>query len=161
MEIHKIDCILNEYTLEELSENQQDLLQKAHHICSNAYAPYSMFKVGASLILKNGQIINGSNQENVAYPSGLCAERVAIFNAGANFPNQKIKQIAIVAHADFNIKKPVMPCGACRQAMIEYEQRQGEKIEILLQGNKGNIFVSESVSNLLPYAFECEELKKS
>ena len=161
MEIHKIDCILNEYTVEELSENQQDLLQKAHHICSNAYAPYSMFKVGASLILKNGQIINGSNQENVAYPSGLCAERVAIFNAGANFPNQKIKQIAIVAHADFNIKKPVMPCGACRQAMIEYEQRQGEKIEILLQGNKGNIFVSESVSNLLPYAFECEELKKS
>ena len=161
MEIHKIDCILNEYTLEELSENQQDLLQKAHHICSNAYAPYSMFKVGASLILKNGQIINGSNQENVAYPSGLCAERVAIFNAGANFPNQKIKQIAIVAHADFNIKKPVMPCGACRQSMIEYEQRQGEKIEILLQGNKGNIFVSESVSNLLPYAFECEELKKS
>ena len=161
MEIHKIDCILNEYTVEELSENQQDLLQKAHHICSNAYAPYSMFKVGASLILKNGQIINGSNQENVAYPSGLCAERVAIFNAGANFPNQKIKQIAIVAHADFNIKKPVMPCGACRQAMIEYEQRQGEKIEILLHGNKGNIFVSESVSNLLPYAFECEELKKS
>ena len=160
MKIHKTDCVLNEYTAEELNENQQDLLQKAHRICSDAYAPYSMFKVGASLVLKNGQIINGSNQENVAYPSGLCAERVAIFNAGANFPNQKIKQIAIVAHADFNIKKPVMPCGACRQAMIEYEQRQGEKIEVLLQGNKGNIFVSESVSNLLPYAFECEALKK-
>ena len=161
MKKHEIHCFLNEYTSEELNENQQDLLQKANHICSNAYAPYSMFKVGASLILKNGQIVNGSNQENVAYPSGLCAERVAIFNAGANFPNQKIKQIAIVAQANFNLKKPVMPCGACRQSMIEYEQRQGDKIEVLLQGNKGNIFVSESVSNLLPYAFECEELKKS
>ena len=161
MKKHETHCFLNEYTAEELNENQQGLLQKAHHICSNAYAPYSMFKVGASLILKNGQIINGSNQENVAYPSGLCAERVAIFNAGANFPNQKIKQIAIVAHVNFNLNKPVMPCGACRQAMIEYEQRQGEKIEVLLQGNKGNIFVSESVSNLLPYSFECEELKKS
>ena len=158
---HQINCVLNEYTAKELNKNQLALLQKAHHICSNAYAPYSMFKVGASLILKNGQIINGSNQENVAYPSGLCAERVAIFSAGTNFPNQKIKQIAIVAHADFKLNKPVMPCGACRQAMIEYEQRQGDKIEVLLQGNKGNIFISESVSNLLPYAFECEELKKS
>ena len=158
---HEVNCVLNEYTAEELNENQQDLLHKAHHICSNAYAPYSKFKVGASLILQNGQIINGSNQENVAYPSGLCAERVAIFNAGANFPNQKIKHIAIVVHTNFNLNKPVMPCGACRQAMIEYEQRQGEKIEVLLQGNKENIFISESVSNLLPYAFECEELKKS
>ena len=158
---HEVNCVLNEYTAEELNENQQDLLHKAHHICSNAYAPYSKFKVGASLILQNGQIINGSNQENVAYPSGLCAERVAIFNAGANFPNQKIKNIAIVVHTNFNLNKPVMPCGACRQAMIEYEQRQGEKIEVLLQGNKENIFISESVSNLLPYAFECEELKKS
>ncbi len=157
---HEINCVINEYTLDELKKNQQDLLQKAHHICSDAYAPYSMFKVGASLILKNGQIINGSNQENVAYPSGLCAERVAIFNAGANFPNQIIEQIAIVAHADFELNKPIMPCGACRQAMIEYEQKQGRKIEVLLQGNKGNIFISESVSNLLPYAFECEELKK-
>ena len=157
---HEINCVINEYTLDELKKNQQDLLQKAHHICSDAYAPYSMFKVGASLILKNGQIINGSNQEIVAYPSGLCAERVAIFNAGANFPNQIIEQIAIVAHADFELNKPIMPCGACRQAMIEYEQKQGRKIEVLLQGNKGNIFISESVSNLLPYAFECEELKK-
>ena len=157
---HEINCVINEYTLDELKKNQQDLLQKAHHICSDAYAPYSMFKVGASLILKNGQIINGSNQENVAYPSGLCAERVAIFNAGANFPNQIIEQIAIVAHADFELNKPIMPCGACRQAMIEYEQKQGRKIEVLLQGNKGNIFISESVSNLLPYAFECEALKK-
>ena len=157
---HEINCILNEYTEEELNKNQLDLLQKAHQICSVAYAPYSMFKVGASLILKNKQIINGSNQENVAYPSGLCAERVAIFNAGANFPNQKIERIAIVAQTNFILNKPIMPCGACRQAMIEYEQKQGQKIEVLLQGNKGNIFISESISNLLPYAFECEELKK-
>ena len=109
-----------------------------------------MFKVGASLVLKNGQIINGSNQENVAYPSGLCAERVAIFNAGANFPNQKIKQMAIVAQTDFDLRQPVMPCGACRQVMIEYEQKQGVNIEVLIQANKENVFVSESVSNLLP-----------
>ena len=90
----------------------------------------------------------------------MCGERVAIFNAGANFPNQIINRIAIVAHTEFELKKPVMPCGACRQVMIEYEQKQGKKIEVLLQGNKGNIFVSDSVSNLLPYAFECEALKK-
>ena len=160
MRKHEINCILIEYKLEELNKDQQNLLQKAHQICSVAYAPYSMFKVGASLILKNKQIINGSNQENVAYPSGLCAERVAIFNAGANFPNQIIEQIAVVAHANFEIKKPIMPCGACLQTMIEYERKQGQKIEIILQINKENIFVSESVSNLLPYAFECEELKK-
>ena len=104
MRKHEINCILIEYKLEELNKDQQNLLQKAHQICSVAYAPYSIFKVGASLILKNKQIINGSNQENVAYPSGLCAERVAIFNAGANFPNQIIEQIAVVAHANFEIK---------------------------------------------------------
>ncbi len=160
MRKHEVNSILIEYKLEELNKNQQNLLQKAHYICSVAYAPYSMFKVGASLILKNKQIINGSNQENVAYPSGLCAERVAIFSAGANFPNQIIEQIAIVAHTNFELKKPLMPCGACRQAMIEFERKQGQKIEIILQVNKENIFFSESVSNLLPYAFECEELKK-
>ena len=145
----------------DLDQHDQDLVNNAKSSLNDAYAPYSGFQVGASILLENGKTINGSNQENVAYPSGLCAERVAIYNAGANFPNQKIKQIAIVAHADFDLNKPIMPCGACRQAMIEYEQRQGEKIVVLLQGNKGNIFVSESVSNLLPYAFECEELKKS
>ena len=157
---HKINCILNEYNSKELDKNQKNLLQKAHQICSDAYAPYSKFKVGASLILKNGQIISGSNQENVAYPSGLCAERIAFFNAGTNFPNQIIEQVAIVAQADFELNNPIMPCGACRQTMIEYEQKQGQNIEVLIQGNKGNIYVSESVSNLLPYAFECEELKK-
>lgn len=161
MKKHEVNCVLTEFENNELDKNQQDLLRKAHQACEGAYAPYSLFKVGASLVLENEEIISGSNQENVAYPSGLCAERVAIFNAGANHPNQKIKRIAIVAHADFDLNKAVMPCGACRQSMIEYEQRQGEKIEILLQGNKGNIFISNSVSNLLPYAFECEELKKS
>lgn len=161
MKKHEINCILTECKNNELDKNQQDLLRKAHQVCKDAYAPYSLFKVGASLILENGEIISGSNQENVAYPSGLCAERVAIFNAGANHPNQKIKRIAIVAHADFDLNKPIMPCGACRQSMIEYEQRQGEKIEVLLQVKEENVFVSNSVSNLLPYSFECEELKKS
>ena len=160
MKENQIQIHYNTYKWEELSETYKNLMNRTIEAQQNAYAPYSNFKVGAAILLEDGTIFTGNNQENSAFPSGLCAERVAIFNAGANFPNQKIKQIAIVAHADFNLNKPVMPCGACRQAMIEYEQRQGEKIEVLLQGNKGNIFVSESVSNLLPYAFECEALKK-
>ena len=160
MKTHKVQCELNECTAEELSSTQEGLLTAAHNNCKNAYAPYSQFHVGASLVLENGSLVHGNNQENVAYPSGLCAERVAIFSAGALFPNQKIKRIAIVAQTDFELNGTVMPCGACRQAMIEYEQRQGQNIEVLLQGNQGNIWISKSVSNLLPFAFECEELKK-
>lgn len=157
---HQFSCELTELSTEELDTSQNELLNNAHSVCNNAYAPYSQFKVGATLVFDNNDRVSGSNQENVAYPSGMCAERVAIFNAGANHPNQIIKQMAIVAHADFKMSKSVMPCGACRQAMMEYEQRQGSPIEILLQGNNGNIFVSKSVANLLPYAFQCDELKK-
>ena len=160
MKKHQISCELHEYSASELKGEQQTLLEKAHTICGDAYAPYSKFKVGATLILENKQKVSGSNQENVAYPSGMCAERVAIFHAGANFTGKKIERMAIVAHANFDLSKPVMPCGACRQAMMEYEQRQGGSIEILLQGNEGNIFISKSVANLLPYAFQCDELKK-
>lgn len=160
MKKHQISCELHEHSASELNGEQQDLLEEAHTVCEGAYAPYSKFKVGATLTLENKQKVSGSNQENVAYPSGLCAERVAIFHAGANFPNKKIERMAIVAHANFDLSKPVMPCGACRQAIMEYEQRQGSPIEILLQGNEGNIFVSKSVANLLPYAFQCDELKK-
>lgn len=158
---HQISCELTEFSTEELSTSQKQLLDEAHKVCEDAYAPYSQFKVGASLMLENKKVVSGSNQENVAYPSGLCAERVAIFNAGANYPNKKIERIAIVSHADFKLDKAVMPCGACRQALIEYEQRQGSPIEILLQGNRENTFISKSVANLLPYAFQCDELKKS
>ena len=160
MKKHQISCEIHEFDGSELNEEQQTLLEQTHTVCESAYAPYSQFKVGATLRLENKEMVSGSNQENVAYPSGMCAERVAIFNAGANFPNKKIERMAIVAHSNFDLSKAVMPCGACRQAMMEYEQRQGSSIEILLQGNEGNIFISKSVANLLPYAFQCDELKK-
>ena len=160
MKENQIQIHYNSYKLDELSEIYKNLMDRSIEAQQNAYAPYSNFKVGAAILLEDGTVFTGNNQENSAFPSGLCAERVAIFNAGANFPNQIIEQIAIVAHANFELKKTIMPCGACRQAMIEYERKQGQKIEIILQVNKENIFVSESVSNLLPYAFECEELKK-
>ena len=120
---------------------------------------YSNFKVGASLLLETGTVVCGNNQENAAYPSGLCAERIAFFSAGSNYPEQNIKQIAIVTQTNLKLNKTVMPCGACRQVMIEYEQKQGQLIEILLRVNDGNIFVSNSVQNILPFAFECLELK--
>ena len=160
MKKHQISCEIHEFDGSELNEEQQTLLEQTHTVCESAYAPYSQFKVGATLRLENKEMVSGSNQENVAYPSGMCAERVAIFNAGANFPNKKIERMAIVAHSNFDLSKAVMPCGACRQAMMEYEQRQGSPIEILLQGNEGNIFVSKGVENLLPYSFQCDELKK-
>lgn len=158
---HRVSCELTELRIEELSSSKKRLLTEAHRTCQSAYAPYSKFKVGTSLILENNEIVSGSNQENVAYPSGMCAERVAIFSAGANHPNKKIERIAIVTQANFEMNLPVMPCGACRQALVEYEQRQGSSIEILLQGNEGNIFISKSITNLLPYAFQCDELKRS
>ena len=117
--------------------------------------------VGASLLLETDTVVFGNNQENAAYPSGLCAERIAFFAAGSNYPEQNIKQIAIVTQTNLKLNKTVMPCGACRQVMIEYEQKQGQLIEILLRVNDGNIFVSNSVQNILPFAFECLELKNT
>ena len=118
-----------------------------------------ILKLELLLLLETGTVVCGNNQENAAYPSGLCAERIAFFSAGSNYPEQNIKQIAIVTQTNLKLNKTVMPCGACRQVMIEYEQKQGQLIEILLRVNDGNIFVSNSVQNILPFAFECLELK--
>src|SRR6476620_1471176 len=115
----------------ELPADIRDLMQQAVEIRKKAYAPYSRFRVGAALLLDNGKIVSGSNQENAAYPSGLCAERVAIFQAGAVYPEAKILRIAISAAADTNTTStPIPPCGACRQAIAEYEFRQDRPVEI-------------------------------
>jgi cytidine deaminase len=145
----------------ELNPSDNELLQKARSASSSAYAPYSNFYVGAAVLLKNGMVITGNNQENVAYPSGLCAERVAIYAAGANYPEVAIDTIAISCKArDFEVNEPLSPCGACRQAIAEYETRHGSKIRILLAGEKGPIRMVESMSDLLPFMFREEKLKK-
>ena len=117
--------------------------------------------VGASVLLENGEIINGSNQENVAYPSGLCAERVALFYAGAKYPEVAIKTIAISAKSKtFEIDDVVSPCGACRQVMAEYQQKQGQNIRLLLHPTNDEVLIANSVTDLLPFMFNSEKLRK-
>lgn len=142
-------------SVHELPTEIQDLMSKAVAIRKNAYAPYSKFRVGAAILLDNGEIVLGSNQENAAYPSGLCAERVAIFHAGALYPEVKIKIIAISAASDTNqTRSPIPPCGACRQSILEYETKQNHDIEIYFMGEVGNVYKSASLSNLLPFSFD-------
>jgi cytidine deaminase len=141
--------------LEELPIQDQNLMQQAVAARKKAYAPYSQFRVGAALLLDNGQVILGSNQENAAYPSGLCAERVAIFYAGANFPDAKILKMAITATSDVKVNTmPIPPCGSCRQSIAEYEFKQDMPIEMFFMGEKGEIYKSNSLKNLLPFSFD-------
>lgn len=137
------------------------LLKEAWQICDSAYAPYSNFHVGAALRLANGLLFRGNNQENAAYPSGICAERVAVFSAAALHPGVAIETIAVVARTEvFNLTTPVTPCGACRQVIAEYEMLAGKPIRIILQGNSDKIWVLEGIANLLPLMFHGTELKK-
>jgi len=130
------------------------LVEKAYGICEKAYAPYSKFKVGAAAILSNGEVILGSNQENIAYPSGLCAERVALFYAGANFSDQSVKTLCIVAKGDLlPMDKLLSPCGACRQVMLETEIRQSEPYRVILVSQNKRTIIFSSAKDLLPFAF--------
>jgi cytidine deaminase len=141
-------------SITELPGEIQNLMEQAVAVRKNAYAPYSKFRVGAALILDNGKIILGSNQENAAYPSGLCAERVAIFHAGAVYPDAKILKMAITAASDSNkTTTPIPPCGSCRQSIAEYEIKQDTPIEIYFMGETGAIYKSASLKNLLPFMF--------
>ena len=141
--------------LEQLPEDIQMLMEKAFEARENAYAPYSKFHVGAAILLENGEIVTGNNQENASYPSGLCAERTAIYYAGSQFPDVKIIRIAISAGSKNKISiEPIPPCGACRQAIAEYEIKQKFPIEIFFMGEKGNVIKSHSLANLLPLVFD-------
>ncbi len=159
----ELRIVFSEYeNATELGTIEQELIQKAIKACDSAYAPYSDFHVGAALLLENGVIITGNNQENVAYPSALCAERVAIYYAGSQYPDIAIKTIAITCKsATVHLTEPLSPCGACRQAMAEYETRHNNKIKVILVGDKGKIRVVESVADLLPFMFKADELKKA
>lgn len=142
-------------SIQELPEIIQNLMQEAIAIRKKAYAPYSNFKVGTALLLDNGKIILGSNQENAAYPSGLCAERVAIFQAGTLYPESKIIKIAIsAASGNSTTSAPIPPCGSCRQSIAEYEIKQNTPIEIYFMGEIGSIYKSDSLKNLLPLLFD-------
>ena len=130
------------------------VVNKAFEAMEKAYAPYSKFKVGAALLLEDGQIIQGNNQENIAYPSGLCAERVALFHAGAQFPGIAVHLICIVAKGDLMPKSQLLsPCGACRQVMLESENRQNKPIRIILVNQDNRTMCIDSVQNLLPFGF--------
>lgn len=141
-------------TLQELPPTDQDLMIEAIAARKNAYAPYSKFRVGAAVKMANEETVIGSNQENASYPSGLCAERVAIFHAGAKFPGVTVKTIAITATSDnYQVSVPAAPCGNCRQAIFEYEFKQKQPIRILLMGEKGNVVVCNAIEDLLPLGF--------
>lgn len=157
-----ISATIREYDSDsELPGSELDLLKHARVAGEDAYAPYSEFYVGAALRLKNGEVITANNQENVAYPSGLCAERVAVFFAGANHPGETIESIAVSCSSEkTGSDKAFSPCGACRQALAEYEQKQGSPMQIILGGKTGKILVVDSVRDLLPLIFEAGELKK-
>ena len=142
-------------SIDDLSEDIKSLMLQAIEVRKKAYAPYSKFRVGVAILLDNGKIVLGSNQENAAYPSGLCAERVAIFQAGAIYPDAKIIQMAITAASDTNPTiAPIPPCGACRQSIAEYEIKQETPIEIYFMGEIGAVYKSDSLKNLLPFMFD-------
>ena len=146
--------------LNELSAQEQQLVANAKSAFKTAYAPYSGFLVGASVLLENGEVINGSNQENIAYPSGLCAERVALFYAGAKFPDVKINTVAIsVLSKNFEVKDVISPCGACRQVMAEYEDKQHRPIKVILHSPTDEVLIANKVEDLLPFMFKSPSLK--
>jgi cytidine deaminase len=138
----------------QLSPSDQELVHRAYEIAEKAYAPYSAFKVGAAVKLEDGSIVVGSNQENIAYPSGLCAERVALFYTGANFPHLKVKTVCVVAKGDLlPVEQLLSPCGACRQVMLETEIRQNDMYRVILVSQNERTIVFESAKDLLPFAF--------
>lgn len=158
----EIKTVYRECTLSDLSPEDRELVETAKEMTRNSYAPYSKFHVGAAIRMADGSIIRGSNQENAAYPSGTCAERTACYQASALKPGMPMKKIAIAAwtrlrqpeDASFEScfqKNPISPCGACRQALLEYEHKDGD-IEVILYG-ADRILMLPSISSLLPFCF--------
>ncbi len=145
-----------------LPSKEQELVNLSRKMTNSAYAPYSEFYVGAAVLLENGQIITGNNQENGAYPSGLCAERVAVFAASSMYPGVPMVAIAVSARSTrVKLDMPVSPCGACRQVILEYELLQDKPIKLILSSEKGKIFVIERVGDLLPLSFSGDDLKRN
>lgn len=159
MKTTEIKIIVHEFdNIDELTTEDQHLLTEARKITASAYAPYSGFHVGAAILLGNGKMITGNNQENSAYPSGLCAERVAMFYANANYPDSEVRTIAVSASKNGElVKESVKPCGSCRQALAETETRFNSPIRIILDG-QNSIMVLQGVECLLPLSFSRQAL---
>ena len=158
MEAKNINTTIYVAKVEELDDKDRQLVETSIEATNNSYAPYSRFHVGAAVRLDNGVIIPGCNQENAAFGVTICAERTALFAAGAQYPKAKVEAIAITArNADGLLDEPVSPCGTCRQAMVETEKRSGKKLRILLNGNN-SVYIIEGIGALLPLTFSDEQL---
>lgn len=152
---HEIKINFQEYgSVQELEQADQQLCHEAERALKNSHSPYSKFRVGVALRLRSGKILHASNQENVAYPSGLCAERVALFHWGANHPDDPIVSMAVTAHTDqFQLTRPIASCGACLQVLAEYEKKQNSAIKMLLYCRQGAVWIVRGVENFLPFLF--------
>lgn len=148
------------YTYNELPALDRQLIDSAKEACASSYAPYSRFHVGAAVLLNNGEIISGSNQENAAFPSGICAERCAMFYANSRYPQNAVLALAIAASPSPGgfLASPITPCGACRQVLLETQRRFNVPMRILLYGTE-RIFTFDSLDVLLPFQFTGEDIK--
>lgn len=159
MKTINLNIAIRHCQLDELTDADRELIDRAMKATDNAYAEYSHFYVGAALRLANGRIVIGANQENAAFPSGLCAERTAVFSAQANFPDQSIEALALVARNDNGlVDSPVTPCGACRQVLLGAEERYGRPMRIIMYGKSG-VYIVGSVKDLLPLSFVDSSMK--
>ena len=160
MRTDKLTIAWQEYSVNELNQSDKLLVESAKETTRNSYSPYSDFKVGAAVLLGDGTIVIGCNQENAAYPSGVCAARGAIFAAGAIKPEQPITAIAIAAHHKGHFTDiPITPCGACRQVMVETELRYGKPIRIILSGESKIMVFESGINQLLPFCFGADSIK--
>jgi cytidine deaminase len=159
MKEYNLTTKMRAYQWDELTDEQREVLELAKAQTKHSYCPYSGFHVGAAAKLGNGVLIPGCNQENAAYPSGLCAERTALFAAGAQYPEQPVTKLAIACFTGGHFtKEPGSPCGACRQVMLETEHRYGGKMQVLLYG-ENETYIFDSAADLLPLTFVSENLK--
>ncbi|HQV01634.1 MAG: cytidine deaminase [Bacteroidia bacterium] len=163
MDVIKTEIIYKSYHgIDSLPALEKNLMLAAMQAAQSAYAPYSSFFVGAAAQLENGTIVLGSNQENAAYPSSLCAERVALFSVGAQHPDIPVVAIAVTAFmGNLDNQHPVSPCGACRQVMSEFEHRYGKPVKMIMMASPNQIIVLESVKQLLPFTFNSDSMKST
>jgi cytidine deaminase len=157
METYKLEISVQKKRMDELSETEKQWRDTAIDMAKQAYAPYSGFQVGAVVVLADGRLVTGNNQENAAYPSGLCAERVALFYASACYPDTPVVAIVIVAVKKGIVQEYISPCGACRQVLLETEQRFKQPVQVLLCGRE-DVCLIDSAASLLPFSFGAESL---
>jgi cytidine deaminase len=155
---------MNQYTIlknqNDLDAESRELMKKAKEALPNAYAPYSKFRVAAAILLTDGTVVTGTNQENAAYPSGMCAERVALFTVSSQHPGKAIKKLVVLARLDTQDElAPASSCGSCRQVMLEFEQRQSSPFEVIMQNQDRHWVKTTSAETLLPFCFSNESLQ--